>query len=182
VFRVKVVKTFLQAGVPRSKIEHFCNLIEEIGYRLTNRRFLLDSVPFILGKERIHIKHSINGQFLSVMFDSTSRSGEALTILVRFANDSWIIKQELLAIQLLSKSLTGEDVVHELIQVFSVSYSISSNYLIAAMYDRASVDSVAMRAVKVVYPNVLDIGCLSHALDRVGEHFHIPTMTEFICN
>jgi len=182
VFRVKVVKTFLQAGVPLSKIEHFRDLFEETGYRLTNKRFLFDSVPFILEQERMRIKDSIKGQFLSVIFDGTSHSGEALAILVRFVNDSWIIKQELLAIQLLSKSLTGEEVAHEMIQVLSVSYSIPSDHLIAAMRDRASVNSVAMRTVKIVYRNILDIGCLSHALDRVGEHFHIPILAEFICS
>lgn len=182
VFRVKVVKTFLQAGVPLSKIKHFRNLFEETGYRLTDKRFLFDLVPFILEEERVRIKHLIKGQFLSVIFDGTSHSGEALAILVRFVNDSWVLQQELLAIQLLSKSLTGEEVAHELIQVLSVSYSIPSDHLIAAMRDRASVNSVAMRTVKIVYPNILDIGCLSHALDRVGEHFSIPTLVEFICN
>ena len=109
----------------------------------------------------MRIKHSIKSQFLSVIFDGTSHSGETLAVLVRFVNDSWIIKQELLAIQLLSKSLTGEEVAHELIQVLSVSYSIPSDHLIAAMCDRASVNSVVMRTVKVVYLNILDIGCLS---------------------
>jgi len=128
VFRVKVVKTFLQAGVPLSKIEHFRDLFEETGYRLTNKRFLFDSVPFILEQERMRIKDSIKGQFLSVIFHGTSHSGKALAILVRFVNDSWIIKQELLAIQLLSKSLTGEEVAHEMIQVLSVSYSIRGKF------------------------------------------------------
>ena len=35
VFRVKVVKTFLEAGVPLSKIGHFRELLEETGFRLT---------------------------------------------------------------------------------------------------------------------------------------------------
>ena len=37
-----------------------------------------------------------------------------------------------------------------------------------------------MRTLKIVYPNVIDIGCFSHAFDRVGEHFKIPILTEFI--
>jgi len=71
---------------------------------------------------------------------------------VHFVNNLWVLQHELLAIQLLSKSLTGEEVAHELIQVFSVYYSIPSDHLIAAMHDRASVNSVAMRTVKVVCP------------------------------
>jgi len=37
-----------------------------------------------------------------------------------------------------------------------------------------------MRTLKIVYPNVVDIGCFSYAFDRVGEHFKIPILTEFI--
>ena len=48
VFRVKVVKTFLQAGVPLSKVGHFRELLEETGHRLTDRRHLFDLIPFIL--------------------------------------------------------------------------------------------------------------------------------------
>ena len=63
-----------------------------------------------------------------------------------------------------------------------MSYRISSEYLVGAMRDRASVNSVAMKTVKIIYPNALDVGCFSHAFDRVGEHFNIPTLTEFIGN
>ena len=34
VFRVKVVKTFLEAGVPLSKVSHFRELLEETGFVL----------------------------------------------------------------------------------------------------------------------------------------------------
>ena len=182
VFRVKVVKSFLQAGVPLGKIDHFRALFEETGYRLTDKRFLFDLIPFILEEEKARIKQSIQGKFLSVIFDGTSHSGEALAILVCFVNNSWIIEQQLLAIQLLSKSLTGEEITHELVQILSVSYSISSDHLVAAMRDRASVNSVAMKTVKIIYPNTIDVWCFSHAFDRVGEHFDIPTLTEFIGN
>lgn len=77
---MKVVKTFLQAGMPLSKVEHFCDLFEETGYRLTDKRFLFDLVPFILEEEKLHIKQSIQGKFLSVTFDCNSHNGEALAI------------------------------------------------------------------------------------------------------
>ena len=42
VFHVKVVKTFLQAGVPlvKAKVDQFCTLFEETGYRLTDKIFI----------------------------------------------------------------------------------------------------------------------------------------------
>ena len=47
------------------------------------------------------------------------------------------------------------------------------------MHDSASVNDAAMKIVKVIYPNLLDVGCFSHTLDLVGEHFHMPTLSEF---
>ena len=107
-----MVKKFLQAGVPLCKVDIFRDLFEETGYRLTDQRFSFDLITFI---------------------DGTSHSGEAFAILVRFVNDSFVIQQQLIAIQLLSKSLTGEEIAHKLVQVLSVSYSTSSSHLIATM-------------------------------------------------
>ena len=47
------------------------------------------------------------------------------------------------------------------------------------MKDRASVNRVAMNTLQIIYPNVLDVGCFSHTLDHVGEHFETPTLSEF---
>jgi len=63
VFRVKVVTTFLQAGVPLSKVEHFRELLEETGFRLTDRRYLFDLIPFILEEEKQINKVSIQGKW-----------------------------------------------------------------------------------------------------------------------
>ena len=37
-----------------------------------------------------------------------------------------------------------------------------------------------MQAIKVIYPDIVDIGCFSHFLDRVGEHFKTQHLSEFI--
>ena len=101
VFHVKVVKAFLQAGVPLNKIRHFRELLEENGYRLTDKRHLFDLIPFILEEEKQNIKLSIQGKWLSVIFDGTSHCGEALAILVRYIDDSWNVQQQLLCIRML---------------------------------------------------------------------------------
>ena len=48
VYRVKVVSTFLKAGVPLNKIDCFRDLLEENALRLTDRRNMHDYIPFIL--------------------------------------------------------------------------------------------------------------------------------------
>ena len=79
----------------------------------------------------------------------------------------------------LSKSMTGEEIARELINVLSVTYSIGSDQLIAAMRDRAAVNNVAMRTLAVVYSKLLDVECFYHTIDRVGQHFKTPIISEF---
>ena len=35
------------------------------------------------------------------------------------------------------------------------------------MHDRASANGVAMQTIKVLYPNLVDIGCYSHTIDHM---------------
>jgi len=83
----------------------------------------------------------------------TTRLGEALAIILRFVSSDWKIEQRLVRVQMLSKSLSGEEIARELISVPSVSFSIGSSDLLASMRD---------------------------TIDHVGERFECPTLDEFI--
>ena len=142
--------------------------------------YMHDYIPFILSEEETRIRSEINGRRVAVIFDGTSRVGEALAILLRFVDAEWCVQQRLVRVQMLAKSLSGEELARELISVLSVTYSIRSNTLLAAMRDGASVNSVAVRTLKVVYPLLFDVRCFSHTIDHVGSRFQTPTLSEFI--
>ena len=48
------------------------------------------------------------------------------------------------------------------------------------MRDRASVNEVAIKTLRIVYPNLVSVGCFSHTINHVGEQFCKLTLTEFI--
>ncbi len=81
---------------------------------------------------------------------------------------------------LLAKSLTGEEVARQLIVSLSTEMGIVDGQLIATMRDRAVVNGVAIRTLKVLYPSLIDIGCFSHTLDNVDDRFSIPILDQFI--
>ena len=81
--------------------------------------------------------------------------------------------------QLLAKSLTGEEVAREQLSVLSTEYGVVSSNLLAVMHDRAFVNSVTIPTLKVLYPNILDIGCFSHTIDHVGDNFDTPVLYDF---
>ena len=79
-------------------MEHLRGILEENALRLTDTRHMLDLVPFILEEERSRIKEEIQGKFLSLVFDGTSRFGEVLTIVVRYVV-GWDVQQRLVRLE-----------------------------------------------------------------------------------
>ena len=135
-YRIKVLTTFLKAGVPLAKIEHFRELLETNAYRLCDRRGMCDLIPFVQSEEQQRIRADLQGKKVSVIFDGTTRLGEALVIVLRFV-DGFVIKQYLIRFQTLAKSMTGEEIARQLISVLSVEYGITSDRLLTAMRDWA---------------------------------------------
>jgi len=116
-------------------------------------------IPFIPSEEESRVRSEIAGKKVSVVYDGTTRLGEALAIILRFVSSGWKIEQRLVRVQMLSQSLSGEEIARELISIPSVSFSIGSSDLFASMRDRASANNVAMQTLKIVYPSLVDVGC-----------------------
>ena len=100
--------------------------------------------------------------------------------MLRHVTADWKIKQALVRLQLLAKSLKGEELAREIITVLAQQYNVTNNSLLAGMRDGASVNAVAMRTLKIILPKVIDIRCFSHTIDRVGQQFNIPTVKQFL--
>ena len=71
-----------------------------------------DHIPFIRLHELSLIKHEIVERNIGIIFDGTMRLGEALAIVVRFV-DGWEVKQRLIRLQLLTKTMMGEEIARD---------------------------------------------------------------------
>ena len=178
-YRVKVVTAFLKVGIPLSKIQLLREILEEYAYRLSNARGMSDLVPFVHSQLEQEIKAELSEKYVSVIFDGTTRLREAFAVVVYFVSDKQL-KQRLIKFQMLTKSMTGEEIAREVISILQVAYGIGAKQLLACMHDRASVNACAMRTIKVAFPHIVDIGCYSHTIDLVGEKFDTPILDEFI--
>ena len=181
VYRVQVVTAMLKAEVPLSKVDLFRDLFEEHGYALMSSTNLRQLIPFIHQEELSRIKQEILNQPLSIIFDGTTHVCEAFVVILRYLTDDWELKQCVGRLKLLAKIMTGEEIAQQIIVILSTEFGISSNLIVAAMRDRASVNDVAMRTIKVVYNGLLDMGCFSHTLNHVGERINTPILHDF-CN
>ena len=92
----------------------YSNIIN--AYQLTDCRHMLDLVLFVLMEEG-RICSEIQGKNVSVVFDGTSRLGEAVAILVHFVGEEWRLEQRLICLQMVAKSMTAEKITRELISV-----------------------------------------------------------------
>ena len=126
VYRVRVVT----AGVPLNKLDNFCHLLEDGGYRLTSSTHTRQLIPFVLKEEEGGIKAEISGSKIAVIFHGTTRPGEALAIVVKFISNEWQIQQRLIRLELLAKSLKGEELARELISVLARQYNVQNDNLL----------------------------------------------------
>ena len=145
--RVKVVEALLKAGIPLAKADCLRELLEEDSPALTSATNLSQLLPFILHNEIEKLKGEVQGRPVSIIFDGTTHACEAMVILLRFVDDQWIIQQRVCSLKLLAKSLRGEEVAQQIVSIISQELGIQSSLIVA---DRAAVNNVAMRTVKVV--------------------------------
>jgi len=84
-FRYELVEILLKAGIPLSKADILRPFFEKYGHRMTSRSHLAKFIPLIPNIEKGTVKAKIaaNDGF-SVIFDGSTRFGEALAIVVSF--------------------------------------------------------------------------------------------------
>ena len=120
-YRQEVVEEFLKAGIPISKIDKLRSLLEKNGHRLTSSSNLVQYITLIFKQEVDTIKKelSLPGQGdmtrdVSVIFDGSTRQGEAIGIIIRFIDDQWAITQRLIRIDVCSKSVNADELARVL--------------------------------------------------------------------
>ena len=152
VCRIRCLRHFLCAGIGLTKIDKLRGLLQENAYSLTGSQHMRELIPFINQQELNLVKSEIADRFVSVIIDETAHVTEEMVIIVRYVNvtsEKWVIEQHIARL-LPSKSLTGEEVAHQLITTLSTQLGIQSHLLLGEMHDCVSVNNVAMRTLKIV--------------------------------
>ena len=185
-YRLEVVEEFLRAGIPIGKIDMLRSLLEKNGQRLTASAHLGQYISIVFNQEVERIKNELTlpGQTsmtrdVSMIFDGSTRQGEAIAVIVRFLDNNWSIIQRLVRIDICSKSVNADELAQVLNQCLSVDYGVNTNSLLAAMRDGASVNQAALDRIAFIFPKMLNVVCFSHTLDNVANHLVIPTLLEF---
>lgn len=86
--RVKIVRSFLAAGVPIEKLDKLRPLLQEyMKHRLTSAPHLRLLVPCIEQTELQHVQEEVAKEYIAVISDGTTRDkmAEVLAVVVRYA-------------------------------------------------------------------------------------------------
>ena len=178
--RLEVVEGFLFRGVPLKKIDHLRHLLERNNFRLTSSSHLTQLVPLLLKQEIDQVKEDLKrsgGRDVSVIFDGTTRQGEAIAILVLYVDTEWQLRQKLVRLDVVAKSVTAADLA-QVLQAAMINYTLHCHQVLASIHDGVSVASAAMDHLRVFYPHAASIICMSHTIDNVGKHFDTPCLNQ----
>ena len=134
VYRIKVVTSM---GIPLSKIDILRDVLEEHAFALTSSSHLRQLIPFIHQEEVHRIKREIAKRPILIIFDGTPHICEAFVVVDRYLSDEWKVKQCVVRLKLLSKSMTGEECAQLLLVILSTELAIAPDFIVAAMWDRA---------------------------------------------
>ena len=135
-------------------------------------------IPLVLEEEKKRLKAVVNQGPIGIIFDGTTRLGEAIVIVVRFL-DGWVIRQRLVRLHTVAKAVTGQDLTRFINPCLANEYQINGDMVVAAMRDGAATNGVAVRNLKVLYPNLFDVTCFSHTANNAGRRFEFPALDEF---
>jgi hypothetical protein len=103
-YRIRVLETFLKAGVPLVKIDDFRSLLEEFSpYSLTSASHMTTYIPGVLEAMRAMTMKLIESHPVVILFDGTPHLGELISVIVRFFSHGRI-RQRLIYLVHLDKS------------------------------------------------------------------------------
>ena len=107
----------------------------------------------------------------AVIFDGRTRLGLALAIIVRYVQENFKPTQRLIRLEVLAKTLKGDELAQKLMSCLAVDSNFGPNTITGGMRDEASVNGAASRQLKFFYSYLFDVVCFSHTIDNVGAHF-----------
>ena len=180
-YRWRVVEAMLAAGVAINKVDELRPLLERAQNSLTSSQNLKVFIPKIETREVEQLIKEVAGQRVTIIFDGTTRLGEALVVLLRWIPaDFSKVEQRLIAFRTTFKHTSGAELAKLLMSVLLTTMKLLPNHIVGGARDSCSTNGVAMRTIKAVLSNMQDFMCISHTLSHTGEHVELSTLNEFM--
>ena len=177
-YRFNVMETFLAAGLPPTKIDDLAGLLKGDVCDSSQMRLF---IPKVEAFEFQRLRAELKGQKVSVIFDGTTRLGEAIVVVLRWCPKYFSgIKMRLVTVGTAEKHMDASELCAFINNVLVKVCQIESMDVVGGARDSCSTNGTAMRSQKVVMVALQDFLCISHTLSKLGEHIELPTLNELM--
>ena len=183
-----MVQHFMMAGLAFTHMDTLRPVLENPGVTLTNSSHMRSYIPHVRAIEIAKLKEEIEGQFLSIVFDGTTRIGEIVAIVARWCDDSFVLRHRSLATPTLATHANGVTLGRLVLSKLTTTFEVpiiaredeNCPRVVGFIRDSASVNGVAVDMLKHNFGLAIDVLCISHTLDNVGRKFAFENVDTFM--
>lgn len=182
-FRYKVLRTFLISGTPLNRLKYFRPLFEQLvgDKTLTDVSHMTAYIPHIEKHEFDLLKHEIDGVFLGISFDGTSRLGEAINLVGRFCSRDFNLQNRLLQFKTTQNHLNGAQFASLVTRVLCSDLGFQPEMVVCISRDSVLVNGAACRLLTTSpFYAAENQMCISHTLNNVGSRIKFDVLSEFM--
>lgn len=178
VYRYRVAESFV-AHPPFTGIDHHKQLLQRGGHSLPGSHHLQALIPKIEAEEDKRLDHELSGEYIGIAFDGTTRLGEAVNTTGRWCTNTFELRKRLLDFTTLEKHVNNVELAAHITNVVMQVHHVPLANLVNISRDSVSVNGAACRRLMGTFTSAVGTLCICHTLCHVGEHFDLPTLTEF---
>jgi hypothetical protein len=181
VYRWRVCETLMYAGVPMAKIDMLRKLLEREGHALSDSSDMSATyIPRIEDREIKRVVKELFEQYFSVIFDGTTRLGEAINIVTRSITDDFTIRMRLVAFKTTKVHCDGNALFRLILTTLQTKLGLDLDYCVAYARDSCATNHVAVNLLMPASTNALNMLCFPHTLHNTGKHLELPVLNEFM--
>jgi hypothetical protein len=181
VYRWHVMESLMYAGIPYAKADMIRPLLEHASHPLTDSRNLGRTyIPLIQERELKRLRKELLKQWFALIFDGTTRLGEAINMVTRSITDEFQICMRLIAFKTLKVHVDGPGLYRLILKTLQMDLGLNLDDCVAWGRDSCATNGVAVDNLMPHSTNAVSMLCFSHTLHNSGKHLKLSVLDEFM--
>ena len=180
VHRWRLVACFMSAGIALNKANEMRPFLQRGDKLITDASHLGSYIPKVTAAEKALVSKETAGQLGCIIFDGTSRCGEAIVILWKQCTGDFNIQLRLVACKTTEVHVNGNDLAGVLASTVLTDLRKLPADVIGDARDSAAVNGVASRLLQQLMPALEGNKCIAHLLQGSGQHVKLPFLGLFM--
>ena len=153
----------MYAGIPYAKADMIRPLLERASHPLTDSGNLGRTyIPLIQERELQRLRKELLKQWFALIFDGTTRLGEAINMVTRSITDEFQICMRLIAFKTLKVHVDGPGLYRLILKTLQMDLGLNLDDCVAWGRDSCATNGVAVDNLMPHSTNAVSMLCFSH--------------------